>query len=84
MCYPSRNVEDFHAEYDWNYGDFAQEVSVEKKFSMCPRDCFLTLVHRVCLWLNYKFYVNCFDEGSLQNSSRDFVFWFSLMQNIWI
>ena len=30
MCYPSRNVEDFHAEYNWNCGDIAQEVSVEK------------------------------------------------------
>ena len=52
MGYPSRNVEDFHAEYVLNYEDFAQEVSVEKNFSMWSRDCFVTLVHRVCLRLN--------------------------------
>jgi hypothetical protein len=37
--YPSRNMEDFVAEYDLNCVDLAQEVSVEKNFSMWPRDC---------------------------------------------
>ena len=39
MGYPSRNMEDFVAEYDLNCVDLAQEVSVEKNFSMWPRDC---------------------------------------------
>ena len=34
MGYPSRNMEDFVAESDLNCADLAQEVSVEKNFSM--------------------------------------------------
>ena len=40
MGYPSRNMEDFAAEYDLNCVDLAQEVSV-KNFRMWPRDCFV-------------------------------------------
>jgi hypothetical protein len=38
MGYPSRNVEDFVAESDFNYGSLALEVSEEKNFNMCPRE----------------------------------------------
>jgi hypothetical protein len=41
MGYPSRNIQDFVAECDLNYADLTQEVSVEKNFSMWPRDCFV-------------------------------------------
>ena len=35
----SRNMEGFVAENDLNCTDLAQEVSVEKKFTLWPRDC---------------------------------------------
>jgi hypothetical protein len=38
--HPRRNIEDFIAECDLNCADLAQEVSVEKNFSVWPRDCF--------------------------------------------
>lgn len=38
--YCSRNVENFLAESDLNYADMAQDVSVEKNFTMCSRDNF--------------------------------------------
>jgi hypothetical protein len=34
MGYPSRSMEDFVAESALNHADLAQEVSVEKNFSM--------------------------------------------------
>jgi hypothetical protein len=37
MSYPSRNMQDFVAEYDLNCADLAQEVS-RKNFRMWPRD----------------------------------------------
>ena len=40
MGYPSRNMEDFIAEYDLSCADLAQEISVEENFRMWPRDCF--------------------------------------------
>ena len=44
MSYPSKNMEDFVAESVLNCEDLAQEVSVEKNFSMWPRDCFCSIV----------------------------------------
>jgi hypothetical protein len=44
MSHPSRNVEDFVAVSDLNCADLAQEVSVEKNFSMWPRDCFCSIL----------------------------------------
>ena len=41
MGYHSRNTEDFVTEYDLNCANLAQEVSVEKNFSMWHRDCLL-------------------------------------------
>ena len=41
MGYPRRNMEDLVAVSDLNCADLAQEVSVEKNFSMWPRDCFV-------------------------------------------
>ena len=38
--YASRDMLDFVAESDLHSADPAQEVSVEKNFSMWPRDCF--------------------------------------------
>ena len=32
-------MEDFVAVSDLNCADMAQEVSVEKNFNVCPRDC---------------------------------------------
>jgi hypothetical protein len=40
LSYPSRNMENFVAENNLNCADVAQEGSVEKNFSMWPRDCF--------------------------------------------
>jgi hypothetical protein len=40
MGYHSRNTEDFVTEYDLNCADLTQEVSVEKNFSMRPRNHF--------------------------------------------
>jgi hypothetical protein len=40
MSHPSRNMEVIDAEGLLNGAYLAQEVSVEKKFSMWPRDCF--------------------------------------------
>jgi hypothetical protein len=40
MGYSRRNMEDFAAVSDLNFADLAQEVSVEKNFSIWPRDCF--------------------------------------------
>ena len=37
MGHPGRNMEDFVAESDLNCADLAQEVSVEKNFSMWQR-----------------------------------------------
>ena len=37
-------MEDFVAEYDLNYADLAQEVSVEKNFRMWPRDYFCDIL----------------------------------------
>ena len=39
MGYPCRNMEDFVTECYLNCADMAQEVSVEKNFNVCPRDC---------------------------------------------
>lgn len=39
MGCPSRNMEDFLIESDLNWGDLAQEVSVDN-FNMWPRECF--------------------------------------------
>jgi hypothetical protein len=39
MDHPSRNMEDFVSESDLKCADLAQEVSVEKNFSMWHRDC---------------------------------------------
>jgi hypothetical protein len=45
-------MEDLVAESDLNYADLAQEVSVEKNFSMWPRDCFCgTLVKNEAAFL---------------------------------
>ena len=41
MGYSSKNIENFVAESDLNCADMAQQVSVEKNFSMWPRDCFV-------------------------------------------
>ena len=41
MDHPSRNMEDFVSESDLKCADLAQEVSVEKNFSMWHRDCFV-------------------------------------------
>jgi hypothetical protein len=40
MGHPSRDMEDFVTESDLNCSDLAQEVLVEKNFSMWPRDYF--------------------------------------------
>jgi hypothetical protein len=40
MSHPSRKMEDFGDESDLNCVDLAQEASVEKNFSVWPRDCF--------------------------------------------
>ena len=37
-------MEDFGAVNDFNCADLAQEVSVEKNFSMWPRDCFCSIL----------------------------------------
>ena len=39
MDQPSRNMEDIDAEGDLNCADLTQDVSMEKDFSMWPRDC---------------------------------------------
>ena len=39
-AYPSRNMEDFVTESDWNCEDLAQEVSVENIYTW-PRDWFV-------------------------------------------
>ena len=38
---PSRTMQDFVAESDLNCADLAQEISVEKNFSMWTRDWFV-------------------------------------------
>ena len=38
--HPGRNMEDFVAESNLNCADLAQEVSVEKNFSVWHRDCY--------------------------------------------
>ena len=43
MAHPSKNMEDFVADYDLNCADLTQEVSEEKNFSMWPRDCFVRI-----------------------------------------
>jgi hypothetical protein len=48
MGYPSRNVDDFAAVSDLNSTDLAQEVSEEKNFSICCRDCFLWYFGEEC------------------------------------
>jgi hypothetical protein len=40
MGYSNRNMEDFVAESGLNTTDLAQEVSVEKNFSVCYRNWF--------------------------------------------
>ena len=40
-------MEDFVAESDLNCADLAQEVSVEKNFSMWPRDCFCGILVKI-------------------------------------
>ena len=40
MGYSRRNIGEFVAVSDLNCADLFQEVSVEKKFSTWPRDCF--------------------------------------------
>ena len=47
MNYPSRNMEDFVAVSDLNCADLAQEVSVEKNFSMWPRDSFCGILKKI-------------------------------------
>jgi len=37
-------MEDYAAESDLNCADLAQEVSLEKNFSMWPRDCFCCIL----------------------------------------
>ena len=44
MGYHNRDMEEFVAESDFNCADMAQEVSVEKNFSMWPRDCFCSIL----------------------------------------
>jgi hypothetical protein len=39
MGHPTRNIEDIGAKGVFNCVDLAQELSVEKNFSMWPRDC---------------------------------------------
>jgi hypothetical protein len=47
MGYPSRNMEEFVAESNLKCADLAQAVSVEKNFSMWPRDCFYGMLKNV-------------------------------------
>jgi hypothetical protein len=93
MGYPSRNMEDFVAEYDLNCTDLAQGVSVEKNFRMWPSDCFCgILVKNVvafchCLKSVPEFKVKRFILIALtkeisQKPSRDYVLWLSLRKSI--
>jgi hypothetical protein len=49
MRYSSRNMDDFVAVSDLDCADLAQEVSIEKNFSMWPGDCFCGIL--VKMWL---------------------------------
>jgi hypothetical protein len=52
MSHVSRNMEDFVAVSDLNCADLTQEVSMEKNFSMWPRNCFcVILVKNVATFL---------------------------------
>jgi hypothetical protein len=89
MSCPSRNVADFVAEGDLNCADLAQEVSVEKNFSMWHRDYFYgILVKNVAVFCpclkslleaNIKrFLLIALTVEVSKEPSGDFVFWFSL------
>ena len=44
MGHTSRNMEDFVAVSYLNCADLTKEVSLEKNFSMWPRDCFCSIL----------------------------------------
>jgi hypothetical protein len=44
VSHPRRNMEGFAAVSDLNFADLAQRFSVEKNFSMWPRDCFCSIL----------------------------------------
>jgi hypothetical protein len=45
--HPGRNMEDFVAESNLNCADLAQEVSVEKNFSVWHRDCYCGILVKI-------------------------------------
>jgi hypothetical protein len=49
----SRNMDDFVAQSDLNCPDLAQEISVEKNFSMWPTDYFCGILKNVTAFCSY-------------------------------
>ena len=86
-------MEDFVAVSDLNCADLAQEVSVEKNFSMWPRDCFCGILVK-----NVAAFCPCLKSLPEAKVKRlrlialtkevsempiiDFVLWLSLMKSI--
>jgi hypothetical protein len=86
-------MEDFAAEGDLNCGRLAREVSEDKNFNMCPRDCFCIIFSKNvaafchCLKRLPKARVKSFiliaaTKEVSKKPNRDFVLWLSLMKNI--
>lgn len=95
MSHPIGNMEASDAEGDLNCGGLAQEVSEEKTFSMCPRDCscdiMLKNVSTFCPCLKSlpeakvkRFRLITLSKEILKQPSLDPVLWFTLMKKIFM
>ena len=87
MGHPSRNMEDFVAGSDLNCVDLAQEISKEKNFRMCHKDCFCGILATFCSCLKSlpeakvkSLRLIALSKEVSKKPSRDFVFWLSLMK----
>ena len=78
MGFSSKNIKSFISRTDLNCAYLAQEGSVEKNYSMRPRDCFcgilVTSVAAFCPCLKplpeskVKRHINCIERGNLKKS----------------
>ena len=86
-------MEDFIAVSDLNWVHLAQEVSEEKNFSMCHRDCFCGILVKnvavLCSCLKSipeakveRFVIIALIKEVSKKPSREFVLWLSIMKNI--
>jgi hypothetical protein len=93
MGHPSRNMEDFVAGSDLNCVDPAQEISKEKNFRMCHKDCFCGIlvknVATFCPCLKSlpevkmkRLRLIALTKEVSKKPSRDFVLWLSLMKSL--